>query len=147
MRLAYRATFERCGHWARNFMALTGKKLFRQELASCPFSLCRPFYCNASRKIYMHKWAKNTISFSLHIKQNDMYQRSSPVSTVWWRNTEENTMHIMLSFLDVGWVLPSLQNKGPRQRVLGVWALLPFPQWWRWWWVHIERSKKEEECS
>lgn len=24
MRLAYRATFERCGHWARNFMALTG---------------------------------------------------------------------------------------------------------------------------
>ncbi|GAB5031585.1 tim22-like protein [Nannochloropsis oceanica] len=23
MRLAYRATFERCGHWARNFMALT----------------------------------------------------------------------------------------------------------------------------
>lgn len=23
LRLAYRATFERCGHWARNFMALT----------------------------------------------------------------------------------------------------------------------------
>lgn len=38
LRIAYRATFDRCGHWARNFMVLTGRWQAKDSALPITFS-------------------------------------------------------------------------------------------------------------